>query len=160
MQAINEKDHKSIIDGWFAEAAKQTVATLPDFIERICGGYQHDYGTICHAVAAAAVGAAWAADKHPSAGITGFQAGAVMWEFMRRWNGVEYPARLIKYEDMLYPQYEHHFQKTIPRKVMDALVAKAREKLQSTDSMHPNVRAHMESVAEGTPPFGYTVTDN
>lgn len=46
---------------------------------------EHDYGTICVAIGAIAAAAARAADRSPNGGITGFQAGAVFWEFTRAW---------------------------------------------------------------------------
>lgn len=160
MKEITEADSKELIDAWFAEAETQTLASLPVFIGRLCDDYRHDYGTVCHAIAAAAVGAAWAVNDSKAAqgGITGFQAGAVMWEFMRRWNRIECPARLVRYEEMLWPQYAYVFEKTISREVMDWLVAKAKEYLaDASERMVPEVRQHMESIASGTPPFGYTV---
>ena len=36
-----------------------------------------DYGTVCHAIALSAVA------RTAQGGITGFQAGAVMWEFIK-----------------------------------------------------------------------------
>ena len=45
-----------------------------------------DYGTVCHAIALSAVATAWAANKTAQGGITGFQAGAVMWEFIKNWS--------------------------------------------------------------------------
>ena len=43
---------------WFAEAGKQTVETLPAFINHLMGDYEHDYGTVVHAISACAVAAA------------------------------------------------------------------------------------------------------
>jgi hypothetical protein len=160
MQAITEKDSKDIIAQWYAEAKEQTVDTLPGFIARLTTEYGHDYGTIVHAITAAAVGAAWAVEHSPAGGITGFQGGAVMWEFMRHWNGVEAPARLVRYEEMLYPQYAYKFEKTINAATWAHLQERAKAKLAERDVMHPDVLAHMQSIVNGVVPFGYTISDD
>ena len=94
---------------WFKQAKKQTIETLPEFMNHIMNDYCHDYGTVCHAVAACAMAAVYAANHHPSGGITGFQAGFVMWDIIRQTN---YPSnkcgmKLIDYDNMLYPQYAY-----------------------------------------------------
>lgn len=85
-RVITEKDNKDIIDGWFKAAKEQTLETLPSFMNHILNDYTHDYGTICHALTACAIGAAYAGDKSKQGGITGFQAGCIMWDFIRHWN--------------------------------------------------------------------------
>jgi len=78
---------------WYKEARNiRNIKQLKKFIKKM-KSYNHDYGTICHAMTAAALAAMWVVDRDPiCGGITGFQAGCIMWEFMRRWNGVEAPA--------------------------------------------------------------------
>ena len=154
---LNEAEAKDIIAEWNADAKRQTLATLPEFLRHLCEDYDHDYGTIAHAVAAAACAAAWAVHESPVGGITNFQAGAVMWLFMQHWYGVEFPARLIKYEDMLYPQYEQRFAKTLDVEAWNFLQEKAKSRLADPDGMHPTVRAHMQCIADGVVPFGYSV---
>jgi hypothetical protein len=109
-------EFKELKKQWYAEAKEVTVNTLDAFVWSLTANYKHDYGTICHAVAAAAIAAATAVNKSPAGGITGFQAGAVMWEFIRQWN---YPnnkcgMRLIDYDNFLYPQYAKSFDKVLP----------------------------------------------
>lgn len=143
---------------WMAEAKKQTPETLPTFIKKLTEDYNHDYGTICHAIAAAAIGAANAVNHSPNGGITGFQAGAVMWEMIRGW-GVwgEGPKRMTQYEHMLYPQYESDFRK-ISKSTADWLKTEAKKKLsEDGETAHRNVRDHWVKIAEGWIPFSYTV---
>ena len=85
--------------------ANVTIDTLESEIRDVMSA-DHDYGTICVAIGHIAAAAARAADRMPSGGITGFQAGAVFWEFTRAW-GVfgDGPKRVVTYADMLYPQY-------------------------------------------------------
>lgn len=63
---------------WYEEAKKQTLNTLPAFVSNLVENYSHDYGTICHAITAAALGAANAVEESPEGGITGFQANCIM----------------------------------------------------------------------------------
>src|SRR5881392_1247840 len=100
---------------WQREARAQTLETLPAFLAKLAA-YEHDYGTICVAIGAAAIGAAWALERSPQGGITGFQAGAVQWEFIHAWDANmagNNPQRLINYGDLLYPQMADKFT-TIP----------------------------------------------
>jgi hypothetical protein len=158
MQPITEQD--KVHEQWYAEARNMTLEKLPEFMTRILTEYVHDYGTICHALAASAIAATWAANKFPQAGITGFQAGAVMWEFIRHWISLDGPARLLKYHDALYPQYENHFSNTISKDTMDWLVEQAKERLARETEAHPEVEAHWESIAAGTPPFGMVIKED
>lgn len=145
------------VDAWKQEAKKQTLETLPGFLNNLAE-YPHDYNSICIALAMGAVAAATALDHSPRGGITGFQSVAVMWEFMRHWEGVEFPARLVRYENMLFPQYERHYQKTINQETWDWLQDTAKKYLEDRGTLaSERVVAHWKSVAAGKVPFGYTV---
>ena len=117
--------------------------------------YEHDYGTICHALSAVAVQAARVMDRQSQGGITGF----VMWEFIRNWMHIEGAASLVQYEHMLYPQYAGKFDKTISADIFKWLQEEAVKRLADSEYMHPNVVAHMESIVGGVVPFGYTIKD-
>ncbi|MEN6414352.1 MAG: hypothetical protein ABFC84_16565 [Veillonellales bacterium] len=156
MQVITEED--KLQDQWYEEAKKQTVETLPGFIKKLTTEYQHDYGTICHAIAAAAVGAAWAVDHSEQGGITGFQASCINWEFLKQWGRITPPARILSYKEMLYPQKEYVFT-TISKETWDWLQKTAKEYLASKTEAHPNVIAHWESIANGKIPFGFSIEE-
>src|SRR5437879_1940257 len=115
-------------DEWYARARNlKNAEELLAFVKELTEQYEHDYGTICHAVAAAAIGAAWTVERSPSGGITGFQAGAIMWEFITHWMS-EYkgkPVRLVNYANMLYPQYEHDFDKVVSAETQKYLQGEA-----------------------------------
>jgi len=159
-QAITEAEHGDACDEWFNRARDITLETLPVFCSKL-QTYQHDYGTIVRAVAAASVAAAWAMNKGPSGGITGFQASAVMWEFITHWMPQYFgaPLRLVNYDDMLYPQYEHKFQKTLRKDMFHDIQEKARKLLADESHAHEDVRAHWQSIVEGEVPFGYKLRD-
>lgn len=162
---MSERKQISESDGlqkeWMIEAKKQTMATLPEFLRKLTEDYSHDYGTICHAIAAAAIGAAQAVQHSPQGGITGFQAGAVMWEMIRGWDvWGEGPKRMQCYQDLLYPQYASKF-RSIPKDVAEWVKKEARKWLdENKTGAHPDVRAHIEKVAEGYVPFGLSVGEN
>ena len=149
---------------WFAEAKKQTLETLPAFINHVMNDYIHDYGTVCHAISACAIAAAWAANDCEGAwgGITGFQASFVMWDFVRQWS---YPRnkttlKILDFDNMLYPQHEYHFQKTISVETWQGIQRRANELLSEKEYAHPDVVAHWNSIVDGHIPFGYTLKDD
>lgn len=141
---------------WYEAAKQMTVADLPEFIRHLTEDYRHDYGTICHAMAASAVATCNAVDNSPTGGISGFQAGAVMWEFIRHWmHYEETPMRLLRFDELLYPQYLYKFT-TIPQDTADWLKAEAEKLLAERGEgiMHPDVLAHWKMIAAGMVPFG------
>lgn len=160
-QPIDESMH--LEKEWFQEAKKQTRDTLGQFIDHLMTDYQHDYGTICHAIAAAALAATYAADNSPQGGITGFQAGFIMWDFIKQWM---YPTntcglKIVDYDNMLYPQYERHFDKTIPSHTWELLQAQAKELLKTeAHDAHNEVYKYWQSIANGQVPFGYIIEEN
>ena len=115
---------------YYDRTKMQTLETLPKVLEEMMSEV-FDYGSICCAVAAAALASAYAINHSPNGGITGFQAGAVMWEFIQQWNykNNKCGLRLIDYDNMLFRQYEDNFQKTITKSVFEALQKQAAELL-------------------------------
>ena len=158
MKAITEEQglHKE----WYERAKKMTMDDLPEFLRELTEDYNHDYGTICHAVASSAIAAAWAVERTPHCGgITGFQAGAIMWEMIEAW-GVfgKGQKKIVCYNDMLYPQYASKFAPTISEETWTSLQVDAKKNLgDSTNGTHPDVIAHWKSIVDGTIPFGYTI---
>lgn len=130
------------------------------FISEVMG-QDLDYNTVVEAVAASALAAARAANRSLNGGITGFQAGYVMWRFIQKWMAYDnVPMRLINYSDLLYPQYEHKYEKTITPDTWKWLQEEAAKKLaEAPEWTHPNVNAHFQSIIDGTVPFGYTVSE-
>ena len=167
-QKISEK--MKVHEQWYVEAREMTVNQLPEFIERLTTQYEHDYGTICHAIAAGSVATAWAINKSPDGGITGFQGGAVMWEFIRHWNSFKGPLRLVQYEHMLFPQYEDGFDKVVDGKTFKWLQEQAGERLAENMQVKAengdnhgaveSVVEHWQSIVDGTVPFGYRIKED
>ncbi|MBI2449674.1 hypothetical protein HYV49_05250 [Candidatus Pacearchaeota archaeon] len=163
------KNRKSITEEmgihkeWYIQAKEQDMETLPEFMRHLSEDYDHDYGTICHAITASALAAATAFDRGPQGGITGFQAGCIMWEFILHWNALgvpnDSPLKLVQYYNMLYPQYENQFQKTISESTWKYLQEQAKKYIaESTEEKtDTEVWKHWKSIVDGMIPFGYTV---
>lgn len=160
MKEITEEEHLEI--EWYEEAKKQTLETLPQFMNHVLNDYKHDYGTICKAIAACGSAAMYAANRTEQGGITVFQAGCINWEILKAWGSfvTHTGARLINFDDMIFPQYESKFEKTISKEVWESVQEYAKEILSKRDSMHPEVKAHMESVVAGNVPFGYKIKED
>lgn len=155
-----ERDRVFVIrDQWNAEAKTiKTPEALAAFAQRLYGETQHDYSTCVYAISAVALAAAeFGAD---ALGITGFQAGAVMWEFIQHWTnpGDGGPMRLLTYHNMLFPQYEEKFDKTIPEDTATYLREQAAKNLLDVQPYTSRaVVEHWRKIADGWLPFGYRV---
>jgi hypothetical protein len=159
MEKVQITEDMGVHKQWYEEAKKQTLETLPAFLDKLANGYVHDYGTICHAHAAAAVGACWAMEHSEQGGITGFQASCIMWEFVKNWMSYTSPLRLQDMSHMLYPQYKYSFT-TINKETWEWLQKEAKEKLEKHKVLvHPDVQKHWESIIAGEVPFGLKVRD-
>ena len=133
MKHIKEEDgiHKE----WHKEAKEMTMEKLPEFIRKLTEDYGHDYGTIVHALTAGAIGTMWAMDRTPHGGIAGFQAGCIMWQFIREWNksGNKCGMALLDYDNLLYPQYEYKFDKAITPSAWEAIQKEAKKHLEESE---------------------------
>lgn len=111
-----------------------------------------DYESIVEAIVTCAISAAWAGDHHENGGITGFQGSWVMWCFIQHWMDMKEgePLKLVKYEEMLYSQYNYKFAKTISRDTWDWLQEKADKCLNENGYAHPDVIAHWKSIVKET----------
>lgn len=123
---------------WQAKAKSCTIETLPVFLKELTENYSHSYGTICHAVGMAAIAAAWSVDHSPVGGITGFQAGAIMWEFVKAWNysGNKTGLRMVDYDNFLYPQYAEKYDKTIGPGIWTAIQTQAKKEIEKADASY------------------------
>lgn len=145
-----------------AAARSCTTNTLAAFVRDTMGA-PHGYGSVVHAVALCAEAAAWAANSDPGArgGLTGFQAGFVSMQFLRSWSSIDGPFRIVRYENMLYPQYGGDFRnREIDPHTWTWLQEQAAERLAGGDVAEASgaVVDHWRSIASGVVPFGYVVT--
>ena len=149
---------------WFEQAREQKLETLPEFMNHILNDYCHGYGTICHAISACALASAWAANESDQGGITGFQASAIMWDFIRQWSykNNKTSLRIIDYDDMLYPQYEYKFvNKEISPSTWEALQNEAKRLLEEESNYaHESVVEHWKNIVNGVVPFGFKIKND
>lgn len=145
------------------EKERKDIKSFDDlvaFLQRVKDTCNTGYGTAPRSIAQAALATAWylASDF----GITGFQAGCVMWDFIRDWqySDNECGMKILNYDDMLYPQSNYKFNKTISSDTFKALQEKAKKRLKDSDYAHPVVIDHWKSIVDGNVPFGYVVKDN
>lgn len=151
---------------WLADASHvKTTDELVAFINHVMNDYEHDYGTVVHAVAACALAATWCANEC-GGGITGFQAGFVMWDYIRHtmYQTNKCGMKIVNYDDMLYPQCDYKFEKTIKPSTWEKIQDLARERIESSeknnDIIAKSVMEHWKSIVNGEVPFGYTVVDD
>lgn len=161
MEKIKITEENHFENQWFMQAETQILETLPEFINHLINDYEHDYGTIVKATAAAMIATFHACNKSEQGGLTGFQAGFIPWFMMDKfWGESKVGRKVIDFEKMLYPQYEFKFEKTISPKIWNKLQEIAKEKMKEPAEMfHPSVREHISKIAAGQVPFGYTVKD-
>ena len=153
----NEFEAKEIL-----EKERKNIKSLDDlmnYIQNIRDNYDIGYDTAPRAIAQAALATSYyLADMF---GITGFQAGFVMWDFIKDWSfrGNKCGLKIVNYDDMLYPQYNHKFQKTISKDTFEALQKVAENNLKKGGYARPNVIKHWKSIIDGNVPFGYIIED-
>lgn len=154
-KSITEEDH--IHDEWYKEAKGATMETLPEFLKKLTEDYAHDYGTVCHALAAGAIATCWAMDRTEYGGITGFQASCIMWQFIMNWMSYDAPLVLLNFENMLYPQHRDRFSPTISKSTWEWMREMANKRLSETGDIepHPEVKRHWQSIVDGVIPFGW-----
>ena len=96
-------------------------------------------------------------------GITGAQAGFVMFDFIRDWQYRTNKSglKIVDYDNMLDPRCEHSFQKTIKNYTWDALQTDAKMLLeQHAENTDPRIVEHWKSIVDGNVPFGYSVSED
>ena len=149
-------------DEQFKKAKSMKPDDFPEFFRELTEDYEHDYGTVCHAMAAIGLAAMWAFNNSEGArgGITGFQAGCVMWDVIRHMNYEDNKCglRLLDMDNLLYPQYEHKFT-AISKDTWDAVKKEAQKRLLERGATHPDVVAHWESIVNGKVPFALRIED-
>ena len=142
----------------------RSTQELKEFLDSILE-VDHDYNSIEEGFIAGLTATMKAMDRHKNGGITGFQAGWIVHKFMEKELLITCPWRTQRYNDMLYPQYENKFEKTISKEVWDWLQKEAKSKLKELKDSnvefkpHPDVVNHWKKIADGFVPFDYQVDE-
>jgi hypothetical protein len=159
-----ESDHfqKVVKPEWKRRAkACSTPDELAKFV-RYLAEQRHDYGTIVWACVEAAQAAVRTLDRSSQGGLTGFQASCVAMQFIADMNGITSPFRLVDYGNMLFPQYDREFARTITASTWKWLQQEAGKMLaeRNEDNSATRVRAHWVDIVNGKVPFGYEVVSD
>lgn len=145
-------------EDWYKESRKEkSNEEIEQFNNEILCETHHDYESICHAIAASTL-----THLHNCLyryGASGSQASYVTWQIIRQMFNIKTGAKLINYDNMLYPQYDYNFEfdNELPIETFKALQELAKESLESGKGMSDDVRNHMQSIVDGKVPFGYFV---
>lgn len=158
---INEEDpnFNDIKAEWLRRAkACNTPDDLKVFLEELLAN-EYDYGGIVHACFYAALAGYYVIEHSPQGGITWFQAGCLMWLFVRQFGSFpDGPLQVRDWTKLLYPQYDDMFDRTVPKDVWERLQTLAREKLsEGAEERIPacdDVVNRWRSVAAGVIPAG------
>ena len=136
----------------------KTFDDLISFLQNVKENCNTGYGEAPRAIAQAALATAWYLSSE--FGITGFQAGCVMWDFLRDWSfsGNKCGLKIVDYDDMLYPQYEYHFtDRILSEEIFELMQKEAKMLLADSEYATENVKAHWQSIVDGNVPFGYVL---
>lgn len=155
-QVITEE--MKIQDEWYKQADKMTMDKLPEFLKHLTEDYQHDYGTICHAISAGALATVHAMNNLPCGGITGFQAGFVMWGIIREMNyrNNKCGLRIQDMDKLLYPQYEEQFH-CISNETWQSVRKEAVILLEGNERLHEKYLRDMEQYEKDMNQFEFDV---
>ena len=82
-RVITEEDN--VHEEWYEAAENMTLAELPEFLRHITEDYEHSYVTSVHAIAAGIMAITWATINDEQGGISGLQAGTMLWKFITCW---------------------------------------------------------------------------
>ena len=135
---------------------------LVEFLKDVDEHYNIGYGDSPRAIAQAALATAWyLAGRF---GITGFQAGATLWDFIEDWGSIgklTNCAKLVDYDNLLYPQFKDKMtDKSISSDTWRNIQKAAKELLsKSREYAHPDVVNHWQSIVDGKVPFGFYIKD-
>ena len=164
LNVMNKDQVEKLQKRWLKDAEHVDTDSLIEFCEKLCGPdrkYIHTYDSYCYAVAACCV----ATMVSYGFELSGYQASVVPLIFLLTSNYRNSETGIVvrDWDDMLYPQCAHKFEKTIPQHTFDVLqeTAKTRlkEALNSDLPLHTDVLKHWVSIISGEVPFGYTIED-
>lgn len=145
-----------IQDEWYRQAKSMKPEDFQEFFRHLTEDYMHDYGTVCHAMAAVGLAAMFAFNNSDGAngGITGFQAGCVMWQVIRHMNyeNNKCGLRLLDMDDLLYPQYEYKF-RSIDSDTWKAVQDEAKNRISENVAAHQKYLKDMEQYKQDLDKF-------
>ena len=158
---MNEFEAKDYI--WNKGCECKSIEDIASLIAEVEKKFNYDYGVAPRSIGA--VCASLAEYLCGSMGLTGFQASVAMWDFIQLfiYRHNQCGLRMVDYDNMLYPQYEYKFEKTISRETWNNIVKTAKEYLEEYKNKANNASSgvvnHWKSIVDGNVPFGYKIED-
>lgn len=147
---------------WYERAKSMRPEDFPEFFREMTEDYIHDYGTVCHAMAAIGLAAMFAFNNSEGArgGITGFQASCVMWQVIRHMNyeNNKCGLRLLDMDNLLYPQYEYKFH-SIGSDTWKAVQKEAENMISESRAAHEKYLKEVEQYKRDLDKFKEDVKD-
>jgi hypothetical protein len=155
----DQKEFDDLCNKVKTEKFSFTILALSDYLSKLFDR-KHNYNTIAEAFKAGLTACFRAMLNHNNGDITGFQAGWILNKFFDEQKNLEF-FKIVDYSNMLYPQYEENFDKTITKETWKFLQNKADYMLRDQDfhGVNPDVMEHWRKIAEGEIPFGFTVRE-
>ena len=154
---MNEKEYKDYI--YKKASAVETRKDLDKLLKEVIADKDLDYGKTVYAISSCMMATLNYVDRNLG-GISGFQAGCIGWEMVKKYlvPSNKTSLKIIDYDKMLYPQYEYEFvDKEIPKELWTQLQKEANRMLAEVDYASPQVIEHWKSIVAGIVPFGYKV---
>lgn len=148
----------------------KTFDELVAFLSKVKNEYNYGYGEAPRAIAQAALATAWYLSSE--FGITGFQAGAIMWDFIVDWRFTSNKCglRIVDFDELLYPQYRYKFEHTnIPVDVWNKVQEEAKRLVADVDMNSNNehyvmpcesVYKYWKQLAAGKIPHNCKISDD
>lgn len=162
MITIDEEKDDALIRSWTEEARKvENMDQFKQLYEKLTGEYQHDYGSSIKATGALMIAAFELMERSSSGGFTGFQVSFLPWMMIDEFMSLgKCGQRILDFEKILYPQYDHNFEKVISERVHEQLIEKAKSNLENTTNCADEVRKRWELIASGELPEGWRVSED
>lgn len=142
----------------------EKIGTPDEFVAFILQieSHEHDYGTIVYACSAAAIAGFNVMNRSKQGGITGFQAGCLMWEMVRKFGMFsEGPLRIQDFDQIRYPQYDDKWPVRITPASAAVLQERARKMVdEQGDLVSPAVLERNREISAGKFPGFVTVAED
>ena len=133
----------------------KTKDDLDKLLNEVAKDKTLDYGKAVYGISACMIAVLNYINRQ-AYGITGFQASCIGWEMVRKLlTDSKVGIVLLDFENMLYPQYEERFSKTIDKEMWEELQKIAKRNLRKHIGACQEVIDHWKAIAKGTIPFGY-----
>lgn len=82
-----------------------------------------------------------------------------LWRFIRYLTEIEMPMQMLDLTNMLYPEYDEYFSRTITPTAFKIIQRQACLMLQENQYENEEHKLHLENISNGKLPYGYLVKE-